>query len=259
MYFESHAHYDDPRFDDDRDELLNTLLPQSGVTRVINVGSNPQTTAASVKLAERYQFIQSTVGCHPHYVKDLTDDDLAEFERLASTHKKVAAIGEIGLDFHHDLSPRDVQELRFRQQLEIVVRTGLPVVLHTRDATKRMLDTVTEYKNIRNGVVHCFSESAETAAIYVKLGFYIGVGGVVTFPKAKALVEVVRQVPLDRILIETDCPYLAPEPYRGKRNSSLYLPYIAAKIAEIKDIPLIDVIEQTFHNGTKLFGGNIND
>jgi TatD DNase family protein len=255
MYFESHAHYDDKRFDGDRDELLGTLIPQAGITAVVNIGSMPATTRESVRLAEKYPYVYATAGCHPHYSSGLTDADLAEFERLCS-HEKVLAVGEIGLDYHYNLSPQNIQRSRFRDQLQIAVRTGLPVVLHTREATKDMLDTVKEHKSVRNGVVHCFSESAETAKEYVKMGFYIGVGGVITFPKTKTLVEVVRQTPLTRLLIETDCPYLSPEPNRGKRNSSFNLPHIAAKIAEIKGVSPEIVAEQTYINGCQLF--NIN-
>jgi len=252
MYFESHAHYDDGRFDDDRDHLLGTLLPEAGITAVLNVGASMRGVRQSVALAEKYPYIYATVGTHPHYAKDLADVDLAEIERLC-THPKVVAVGEIGLDYFHNFSPKAVQVQRFREQLEIVKRSGLPVVLHTRDATKEMFDTIKEHTTIRHGVVHCFSESMEMAREYVKLGFYIGVGGMVTFPKTKMLIEVVRQTPLNRILLETDCPYLAPAPNRGQRNTSLNLPYIAAKIAEIKGVTTEEVAEQTYINGKKLF------
>jgi len=253
MFFETHAHYDDKRYDEDRNELLEILLPQAGVTAVLNVGASMRGTRESVKLSEKYSYIYAAAGTHPHYAKDLTDDDLAEIERLCE-HEMVVAVGEIGLDYFHNFSPKETQIKRFHEQLEIVKRTDLPVVLHTRDATKDMFDIIKEHNSVRRGVIHCFSESAEMAREYIKLGFYIGIGGVVTFPKTKALVEVVRQTDLSRLLIETDCPYLSPEPNRGQRNSSLNLPHIAAKIAEIKGITLEEVAETTYNNGIKLFG-----
>jgi len=252
MYFESHAHYDDKQFNTDRDELLTTLLPEANITTVINVGASMGSTRSSINLAEKYPYIFSTAGVHPHYVKNLTDDDLAELEQLCK-NKRVVAVGEIGLDYFRDLSPRNIQQHRFREQLEIAKRTALPVILHTRDATKDMFDTIKNEPQIRRGVVHCFSESAEMAKEYIKLGFYIGIGGVVTFPKSKTLVEVVRQTDLNHLLLETDCPYLAPEPNRGKRNSSLYLPLIVEAIAQIKGVTPEEVAGQTNRNGKQLF------
>jgi len=252
MYFESHAHYEDKQFNPDREELLATLLPEAKVTTVINVGASMGSTRAGIKLAERYSYVYATVGVHPHYVKSLTGSDLTELEQLCA-NKRVVAVGEIGLDYFRDLSPRNVQQQRFRDQLEISKRTNLPVILHTRDASKDMFDTIKNESQIRRGVVHCFSESAEMAREYTKLGFYIGIGGVVTFPKSKTLHEVVRRTDLSHILIETDCPYLAPEPHRGKRNSSAYLPHVVEAIAQIKGISAEEVAEQTYTNGKKLF------
>jgi TatD DNase family protein len=256
-YFESHAHYDDGRFDGDRNELLSAM-PSLGVTMIINTACSVESIQASVKLAEAFPYVYATVGVHPHDAKTLTDERL-EWMTLQCKHKKVVAVGEIGLDFYYDHSPRDTQRLWFKRQLIMASQVKLPVAIHSRDAAQETFDILAEWaannalKN-RLGVIHSYSGSAQMALDYVKLGFYIGVGGVVTFDKTKKLPEVVEAVPLERLLIETDAPYLTPKPNRGKRNDSLNLKYIAEKIAEIKGVTQEEAAAATYRNARGLFG-----
>lgn len=249
MIFETHAHYEDEQFDQDRDELLESMQ-EHGISYIVNVGSSIETTKKSICLAEKYRFIYAAAGVHPSDISCLDEDSFAWLKEQAG-HPKVAAIGEIGLDYYWD-KEEDVQEKQrfwFRRQLELARDTGLPVIIHSRDASADTLAIMKEAHAAQiPGVIHCFSYSAETAMEYVRMGFYIGVGGVVTFKNARKLKEAVEKIPLDHILLETDCPYMAPEPYRGKRNSSLYLPYVAEKIAEIKGITVQEVIDVTEQN-----------
>lgn len=254
MYFESHAHYDDVRFDCDRETLLGELLPEAGVSYVINSGSSMESSKTGICLAEKYDYIYAAVGVHPHEAQSVTDADLATLEEYAK-HPRVVAIGEIGLDYYYDHSPREIQVKRFLDQLAVAEKVKLPVIIHSRDAAQETFDIL---KNAGigktcGGVIHCFSGSPEMAAEYVKMGFYIGIGGVVTFKKAKNICEVVAQTPLERLLIETDCPYLSPEPNRGCRNDSQNLAYIAAKIAQIKQISAEETAKITLENGLRLF------
>jgi TatD DNase family protein len=257
-YFESHAHYDDERFDGDRNELL-TALPSLGVTKIINTACSIESITASIKLAEAFPYVYATVGVHPHDAKTLTDERL-EWIAAQCSHEKVVAVGEIGLDFYYDHSPRDTQRHWFKRQLEIAARVGLPVAIHSRDAARETFDILAEWAAKRNGglngpgVIHSYSGSAQMALDYVKLGFYIGVGGVVTFDKTKKLPEAVEAVPLERLLIETDAPYLTPKPNRGKRNDSSNLKFIAEKIAEIKGVTPEEAAAATYRNACKLFG-----
>jgi len=252
MIFESHAHYDDDRFNKDRNELINSLKNER-INKVINVGANIKSSKKSIELAQKYDFIYAAVGVHPHDVHQLKEDDLEKLIVMAA-YEKVVAIGEIGLDYYYDNSPKEVQKLWFREQLSMAKELELPVIIHSREATNDTYEIIKE-SNISEigGVIHCFSSSKEIALKYIDLGFYIGVGGVVTFSNAKKLVEVVEAVPLDKILIETDCPYLAPVPNRGKRNDSTNLKYIISKIAEIKNISEEEVMKVTYSNGMKLF------
>jgi TatD DNase family protein len=251
MFFESHAHYDDERYGDDRDALL-AALPEQGIDYVVNAGADMASSRAGVELARRYDFIYNSVGVHPHEVKNMTEADIAELARLCSLPKTVA-LGEIGLDFYYDNSPRDVQRHWFARQLELCGRVGLPVIVHSRDAAAETFDII-KASNVRRGVIHCYSGSAQMAREYVKLGFFIGIGGVVTFPKARNIVETVETLGLENILLETDCPYLSPVPKRGERNSSLNLKYIAERIAGIKGVGVEEVARVTLGNAVGLFG-----
>lgn len=256
MIFESHAHYDDKQFDPDREELLSSMK-ENGIETIINVGADFRGCKDTVELTRKYDFVYGAVGIHPSNIEDLNEDTF-QWLREKAAMDKIVAIGEIGLDYYWDKEEEVQRQQRywFEQQMELARETGLPVIIHSRDAAE---DTMKLMKSIHAeqipGVIHCFSYSKEMAAEYVKMGYYIGIGGVVTFKNAKKLKEVAAEVPLERILLETDCPYLAPEPNRGSRNSSLNLPYVAAEIARIRGIEPETVIEVTRENARKLFLG----
>ncbi len=250
MYFESHAHYDDERFDDDREELIASLKTE-GVDFVVNASSDIKSSKASIALSEKYPFFYASVGVHPHEVAKMTDDDINTLREL-SKHPKVVAIGEIGLDFYYDLSPRDEQRYWFRQQLKLTEELNMPVIIHSRDAAQECFDIIKE-SSVRKGVIHCYSGSAQMAKDYVDMGFYIGIGGSLTFKNNKKGIEVVEQIPIERILIETDSPYLAPVPYRGRRNDSRLLKYVVEKISEIKKIPESDICKITKISAQNLY------
>lgn len=254
MIIETHAHYDDEAFDDDRESLLERL-PEEGIGRVINVGANMATTENSVALAERYPYVYAAVGVHPDDVEELDDAAVARLHELCRLDKTVA-VGEIGLDYywHKEEEHQKLQQYWFRQQLAIAREEKLPFIIHSRDAAKDTFDIMTKEKAGEiGGVVHCFSYSVELAREYVKMGLYIGVGGVVTFKNARKLKEVVADIPIEHIVLETDSPYMAPTPYRGKRNCSLYLPYVAEEIARLKNISAKEVITVTEENARRLF------
>ena len=250
MYFESHAHYDDERFDADRDTLLASF-PAEGIETVVNASSDIKSSKASIALSEKYPFFYAAVGVHPHEVENITEADIDELREL-SKHPKVVAIGEIGLDYYYDLSPRDLQRHWFKRQLELADELKMPVIIHSRDAAQECFDII-KNSNVRNGVIHCYSGSAEMAEEYIKMGFYIGVGGSLTFKNNKKGVETVERIPIEKILIETDSPYLAPVPYRGKRNDSRLLKYVVERISQIKNIPENDICNITKNNAQNLF------
>ena len=253
-YFDSHAHYDDKRFRGDREELLGALLPAAGIEHIIYVGCDVKSSELSLRLAERYDYVYAAVGVHPSELYDMSSQTIARLKKL-SEHKKAVAIGEIGLDYHYDDGfPKEVQRFWFRQQLRLAEETNLPVIIHSRDAAQETFDII-KASSVRRGSIHCYSGSPEMALEYVRLGFSIGVGGVVTFANAKKLVETVAAVPMEHILIETDCPYLAPNPNRGKRNDSTNLRYVVEKIAEIKNMTAEAVAEVSGRNATTLFLG----
>ncbi len=254
MIFETHAHYDDEQFTSGREALLASL-PDCGIQRVVNVGASLATTRNSIQLAEKYDFIYASVGVHP---SDIAELDEAQFAWLKeqTMHPKVVAVGEIGLDYYWD-KEAEVQEKQrywFKRQLELAKEVELPVIVHSRDAAA---DTMTILKEAHTtelkAVIHCYSYSPELAQEFVKMGYYIGVGGVVTFKNAKKLKETVMKIPLERILLETDCPYMAPEPYRGKRNDSGYLSYVVEKIAELKEITAEEVETVTWQNAREFY------
>lgn len=251
QYFDSHAHYDDKRFREDREELLRELLPASGVSHIINIGCDVKSSEMSIRLADRYDYIYAAVGVHPHELYDMSSQTIAKLKKL-SEHPKVVAIGEIGLDYYYDTHPRELQRFWFRQQLRLAEEVARPVVIHSREASQETFDII-QSTQVRRGSIHCYSGSAQMAMDYVKMGFHIGVGGVVTFSNAKKLVETVEAVPIEHILIETDCPYLSPNPNRGKRNDSSNLKYVVEKIAEIKKMTPEAVAKITAENAKSLF------
>lgn len=252
MIFETHAHYDDEAFDDDRDALLSSMQ-KNGIGVIVNVGASLKSTAAGIRLAESYPFVYAAAGVHPSETAELNEENFA-WLREQCLHKRVAAVGEIGLDYYWDEPSHEIQKLWFARQLELAREVQKPVIIHSRDAAKDTYDIMAAHNAGEiGGVVHCFSYSAEMAQEYVKMGFYIGVGGVVTFKNGKKLKEVVEAIPVKRILLETDSPYLSPEPNRGKRNSSLNIPHIAQQIAEIKGMSYDEVIAVTEENARRMY------
>jgi TatD DNase family protein len=254
MYFDSHAHYDDESFDEDRQTLLEKTLKEGNVGCVINAAADINSSLRGIEFSKTYEYIYAAVGVHPHEVENMTEEDIRFLESLTK-EKKVVAIGEIGLDYYYDLAPRDLQRKWFAAQLDLAKKVGLPVIIHSREACQETFDLLKE-KQIEKGVIHCFSGSAELAKAYVKRGLYIGIGGALTFKNARKTLEVVEVIPLEKILIETDAPYLTPAPHRGKRNDSTYLQFVVEKIAEIKNISPEEVEIKTFENACRLFGLN---
>lgn len=250
MYFDTHAHYDDEKFDENRDTLIEEMH-SNGVDYIINIGSDMESSVKSMELAKKYDFIYAAVGVHPHEVKDMTEADIERL-REYSKYEKVVAIGEIGLDYYYDFSPRDKQKYWFERQLELAAELDLPVSIHSRDAAQETFDII-KNSRVRKGVIHAYSGSVEMARDYIDMGFYIGVGGVVTFKNAKKLVDVVGFAPMERILLETDSPYLSPVPLRGTVNNSQNLKYVADKIGEIKQISPEKVCEITSQNAKVIF------
>jgi len=245
--FETHAHYDDKAFDEDRNALLSSMQ-ENGIGVIVNVGASLRSTKESIWLAEQYPFVYAAAGVHPSETAELNHENYMWLKEQC-LHEKVVAVGEIGLDYYWEEPSHEIQQMWFAQQLDLARAIKKPVIIHSRDAAKDTYDMMAAHHAEEiGGVIHCFSYSAQMALEYVKMGFYIGVGGVVTFKNGKKLREVVKAIPLDRILLETDSPYLAPEPNRGKRNSSLNIPYIAQEIAEIKNITYNEVITATHQN-----------
>jgi len=251
MYFDSHAHYCDNRFKNDRDELLSSM-PEAGISYILNAGSDMVTSKFSIKLADKYPFVFASAGVHPHDAKSMKDNTINELEKMLS-HPKVVAVGEIGLDYHYDFSPRDIQKKRFIEQMELARFLKKPVIIHERESLPDVLSVVRDFKDL-TGVFHCFSGSLETAKIILNMGWYLSFTGVITFKNAKKVLDVIKEMPIERIMLETDCPYLAPDPKRGKRNSSLYLKYIAAKIAELRYIDINEAAHITTENSKRFFG-----
>ncbi|WDV45985.1 TatD family hydrolase [Clostridiaceae bacterium M8S5] len=253
MLIDSHAHLCDSRFDRDRDKVIADLQ-KNDIELVINPGSNIASSVKGISLANKYDNIYAAVGVHPHEAEDV-DEDTINLLRSLSENDKVVAIGEIGLDYYYDNSPRDIQKQWFKRQIQLANEVGLPIIVHDRDAHQDTLDIIK--KNSNNGkltgVIHCYSGGVELAKEYIKLGFYISFAGPVTFKNAKTAKLVVKEIPLDRILIETDSPYLTPHPHRGKRNEPLYVSYVAREIAQLKDISFEEVAKVTNENVRRLF------
>ena len=253
MIFDTHAHYDDKAFDEDRDELLAGMREQ-GIGRIANMGSSFEANEMTLKLTQQYDFIKAAFGIHPEFAAELDEENFKRIEELCRMECCVA-VGEIGLDYYWPEPDPIVQKPWFERQMDLAERIGKPMVVHSRDAAQDTYEMMkaAHAENI-GGVVHCFSYSKEMAKQFVDMNFYIGVGGVLTFKNSKKLKEVVEYIPLDYIVLETDCPYLAPTPYRGKRNSSLFLPYVIEAISEIKGISREEVEQVTWENAHKLYG-----
>lgn len=250
MIFDSHSHYDDSQFNEDRDLVLKEIK-EKGVIGVLNCGSDLRGLNMSIELAEKYDFVYAAVGIHPEYAQ-IVDENLIEQIKNHAKNPKVRAIGEIGLDYYWEENPpREVQKKAFRMQMEAARELNLPVVIHDREAHQDTLEIMKEFSQVK-GVVHCFSGSVEFAKECLKLGYYIGITGVVTFKNAKVIKEVVKAVPIDKLLVETDCPYMAPTPYRGKRNQSNYIEYIIEEIADLKGITKEDLERNTIKNTKNL-------
>ena len=250
--FDTHAHYDDRAFDGDRDEVLGSL-EEKGVAYVVNVGASLEGVKAAAALADRYSFLYSAAGIHPDDAGCMNGDVMAFLEEMCRREKTVA-VGEIGLDYHWNRETHEVQKRWFAEQLHLAKEMDLPVNIHSRDAAADTFQVVKEeHGGAAGGVIHCYSGSAEMAREYVRMGYYLGIGGVVTFKTARVLKQVVKEIPLEHLVTETDCPYLAPEPFRGKRNTSANLSYVVRAIAEIKEEDPEKTGEILFENARRLY------
>ena len=251
MLFDTHAHMDDRAFDADRDELIASL-PQQGVGLVMNPGCSLASSKNADALSRQYDFLYAAVGSHPDAADEVNDAVLEEYRQLCSKNPKIKAIGEIGLDYHYEDIPRELQLKAFRAQMALAAELNLPVIVHERDAHADGMAVVDEFPTIK-GVFHCYSGSAEMAAELVKRGWYIGFTGVLTFKNARKALEVAASIPLDRLVLETDCPYMAPEPFRGKRNHPGYLYRMAEKLAELRGLSVEEIHRITTENGKRLY------
>ena len=251
MLFDTHAHMDDRAFDQDRAQLLASL-PEQGIGLLMNPGCSLESSRNTVQLAKEYNYIYAAVGSHPDVADEVSEEVLEEYRALVRNNPKVRAIGEIGLDYHYEDIPREIQLRAFRMQMELARELGLPAIVHERDAHEDGRKIVEEFPNV-TGVFHCYSGSAEMARWLVSQGWYIGLTGVLTFKNARKALEVAASIPLDRILLETDCPYMAPEPFRGKRNDPGKLYRMAEKLAELRGISLEEVHAITTENGKRMY------
>jgi hydrolase, TatD family len=256
MIFDTHAHYDCEQFDMDRDELLQSF-PDNGIDYVVNVGVSVKSLNTTMELAEKYHFIYAALGIHPDNVGELNCEVMLNLEKLIK-HNKVIAVGEIGLDYYWNKEPKAIQKIWFIRQIELAKKYNLPIIVHSRDAAKDTLDIIKDNKaNIVGGVIHCFSYSKELVSEYLELGLYLGIGGSLTYKNNKKTKNVVFETPLDRIVLETDCPYLSPVPKRNERNSTLNLVHVAEEIALIKGISIEEVFRVTKANAIKMYGMSI--
>lgn len=252
LIFETHSHYDDETFDEDRDILLKSLASH-GVGYVVDVGADMESSRAALSLSEQYDFVYAALGVHPSDTEGLTESDM-DWIRVHADHEKVVAIGEIGLDYHWPEPSPDIQKKWFVRQIKLAKEVELPIIVHSRDAAEQTMKIITEEKAYDcGGVIHCYSYSPEMAEEYVKMGFYIGVGGVVTFKNGRKLKQTVEKIPLEHIVVETDCPYLSPEPNRGRRNDSRNLSYVVEAIASLKGVSVDEVIRVTTENAKDLY------
>jgi len=252
MIFETHAHYDDEAFEQDREDVLKSLQ-QSGISFVVNVSASIESIKTTLELTKQYPFVYGSVGVHPDETKDLNEENFVWLKEMTK-EPKVVAIGEIGLDYYWDATDREVQKKWFDRQMELAKEVNLPAIIHSREAAKDTLDMITAsgLKQV-GGIIHCFSYGKDIAKNYLDMGFYLGIGGVVTFKNGKKLKEVVEYAPIEQLVLETDSPYLAPEPNRGKRNTSLNLIYVAKEIAKLKNMDYDEVIAVTENNASKLY------
>ena len=252
MLFDTHAHMDDRAFDGDREELLSSL-PGQGIALLMNPGCSLASSRAASRLSQEYDYIYAAVGSHPDAADEVDEAVLEEYRKLCKLNPKIKAIGEIGLDYHYEDIPREIQQRAFRMQLELAQELDLPVIVHEREAHEDGLKIIAEFPEV-TGVFHCYSGSAEMAKLLVDRGWYIGFTGVLTFKNARKAVEVAQSIPLERIVLETDCPYMAPEPVRGRRNEPANVKHIAAKVAELRGISVEEAERVTYENGCRLFG-----
>lgn len=252
MIFDSHAHYDDAQFDEDRMDVLSHLK-DAGVAKVVNISNGWDDLLKTLELIKQVPFLYGTVGIHPCKVSELNDERMEQMRDFCS-RDKIVAVGEIGLDYYWMSDPKEVQKEWFIRQLRLAKEVNLPVVIHSRDASQDTFDIMkAEHAGTTGGVIHCYSGSVEMAREYVKMGYFLGIGGVVTFKNSKTLKKVAAEIPLEHIVIETDCPYLAPTPYRGKRNSSAYLPMVVEEIARLRGISTEEVERVTYENAMRLY------
>ena len=252
MIFETHAHYEDEQFNEDREALLESL-PKKGIDYVVNVSTSLETAKQCIAFTEKYDYIYASVGNHPEYASEIDENAIAKIREWCKL-PKVVAIGEIGLDYYWEPYDEAEQKNAFKMQMELAAEIDMPVIIHSRDAAKDTFDIIKEYsaKGVK-GIVHCYGYSLEYAKEFIKMGYKIGVGGVLTFKNARRLVETCHGISLDDIVLETDSPYMAPTPNRGKRNSSLNIPYIAEKLAEIKGVSVEEVYERTMKNAKEIY------
>ena len=252
MIFDTHAHYDDKQFAEDRDQVLSSMQEQ-GVGTIVDASATVDSWERVLELTKRYPFVYGMIGVHPDEVGDLNEENFARMEQLLH-EEKVVAVGEIGLDYYWDKEQHEIQKEWFIHQLQLARKLNMPVNIHSREAAQDTMEIMKEYATDMKAIIHCYSYSKEMAEEYVKMGYLLGIGGVVTFKNAKKLKEVVKAVPLSHIVLETDCPYLAPEPNRGKRNASSNLIYVAQTIAELKGTTTEEVIAVTEENARKFYG-----
>lgn len=253
MLFDTHTHLNAEQFHEDVEDVI-VRAQEAGVSEMIVVGFDRKTIEGAISLIERYDFLYAAVGWHPVDAIDMTENDLNWIEELCA-HPKVVALGETGLDYHWDKSPKEIQKTVFRQQIQLAKKVNLPLIIHNREATEDVIAILKEEgADEVGGIMHCFSSTLEDAKVCIDLNFYISIGGPVTFKNAKQLKEVVAELPLERLLIETDCPYLAPHPFRGKRNEPAYVKYVAEQIALLKGINYQELAQKTSDNAKQLFG-----
>jgi len=251
MIFDTHAHLDDHAFDADQAELL-TRLPQEGIALVLNPGCSLESSRNAIALAREQDWIYAAVGSHPDAADEVEDAVLAQYRRMAQENSKVRAIGEIGLDYHYEDIPREIQQRAFRAQMALARELGLPVIVHEREAHEDGMKIVEEFPTV-TGVFHCYSGSLEMARVLIRRGWYIGFGGVLTFKNARKAVEVAAEIPLERIVLETDCPYMSPEPFRGRRNDPTRLHLVAQRLAQLRGLSAEEIQAITLENGKRLY------